>query len=240
MKRILLLAGLLLVGVTGVSAQTSAEAKAVIDRYNQAAGLSSETLAGSALMDVHISTAGASMPMKIIKGTQAGCYRIEMSVPGQGEVLMVTDGKNGWVAAKGQPVQALPKQVIGQMASQGDMTGTLSVDDKNFDYTFVGASGGNEIIEGKPKAGVSLPVKSLTMKFSTQNGLLTSVATTTDQGQTVQVNVSDYKKFGGALIPTRMETTVSDAQNAVVTIKNIEFGIPTEPWMFAKPAPINK
>lgn len=241
MKRLLFLAlGAFFLSVASV-AQTDAKAKAIIDRYNTLSGLDKNAANGSALMEVQVAMAMQAIPMKIIKGTETGCFRIEMTVPGQGELLMVTDGKNGWVALKGQPVQALPREAIEQMASQGDVSGTLSVDEKNIDYTYVGASKGIETIEGTPKAEslAAKNFKSVQMAFSESSGLLTSVRMVNAKDQTVEVTVSNYQKFGNVMMPTRMETTVPGAQNAVVTIKNVEFGIPTEAWMFAKPASVN-
>lgn len=233
MKRLLLLAlGLLFSAVS--MAQTDTRSQAIIDRYNQVTGLSNS--ASSALMEVQVATAGVSIQMKITKGAESGCFRIEMTVPGQGLVLLVTDGKSGWVATKGAPVQSMPKQVIDQMAAQGDMSGSVSVDLKNFSYTYVGQVKGNEVISGVANSDSKLPIKEVTMSFSPESGLLTSVETKDPKGQSVVISMSDYQKFGAVMMPTRLETTVPGAQNAVVTIKNVEFGIPTEAWMFAKPA----
>lgn len=230
MKRTLFLTLALLLLAGSGRAQTDQKSQALINRYSQTTGLNQTLQLGNLRIEMHIAAAGSNIPMSLTKSATKGCFRFEMNIPGQGDVLMVTNGQQGWVATKNAPVMELPKETIDQMALQGDVSNSMGIDTTNFIYTYSGATEGIEWIEGQEKGQQG---KILSLGFSAKTGLLAWLRT-----EGIEMEVKEYKKFNNILLPTRLSTTLPGNQNAVIRIKNIEFGIPLEARIFEKPEPL--
>ncbi|MEG0656306.1 MAG: hypothetical protein RR465_04725 [Mucinivorans sp.] len=235
MKKLLFVALIALISIGAMGQKTANE---IIERYNQVTGLSKADFSiGSMMMDVSLSSPQGKIPMQVIKAEGAK-YRIEASMMGQ-EMLAVANGQKGWIKVAGQPVQAMPKEAIDQMASQGDMTGSLKLDDKLFEFVLTGSEGGNYILLGTPRPGANtLGVTELVAHFSEKTGLMTrSISKLDVKGQkiTVDVKLSGHKDFGGLTLPATMEVTTTGTPPMVLTVNDFKLNYPTAAWMFVEP-----
>lgn len=213
-------------------------AQEVIDRYNQVSGFDNINLdKGSVMMDLSMDTPMGKMPMQLIKAP-GNKYRIEMTAAGQ-EVLIVADGKFGWVKVGGQ-VQPLPMDQLAQFTSQGDMASSLKMDNQNFDYTLVGQTDTQIELKGTPKESVKkIGLKESSFFFDKASGMLvknTSKVEMNGKVLDVTTTMNDVKDFGDGLkMPSKMEILTTGAPKMSMIINKFETNYPTAPWMFVEP-----
>lgn len=213
-------------------------AQEVIDRYNQVSGFDNINLdKGSVMMDLSMDTPMGKMPMQLIKAP-GNKYRIEMTTSGQ-EILIVADGKFGWVKVGGQ-VQPLPMDQLAQFTSQGDMASSLKMDNQNFDYTLVGQTDTQIELKGTPKESVKkIGLKESSFFFDKASGMLvknTSKVEMNGKVLDVTTTMNDVKEFGqGLKMPSKMDILMTGMPKMSMIINKFETNYPAEAWMFVEP-----
>ncbi|MEG0032973.1 MAG: hypothetical protein RSF93_04615 [Mucinivorans sp.] len=235
MRKLLVLLCVVLVSTSAMAQQTAAQ---VIARYNEVTGLNkADFKAGNMMMDVAVATPQGNVAMQIIKAEGAK-YRITANMAGQ-EMLAVANGEKGWMKVPGQAVQTLPKEAIDQLASQGDMTGSLKLDETLFDFVLTGEENGNYVVLGTPKKGANtMGITELVAYFSTKTDMMTrSISKLDIKGNKVNVDVkfSAVKDFNGLNLPSIMEIATTGAPMMTLTIKELNTIYPTAAWMFTEP-----
>lgn len=176
-----------------------------------------------------IEAQGMNMPITMIK-SGSDKMRMEMSAQGQ-NIVMVMNGDEGYMTVPGQGTQNIPTAAIKQQSKQGDILALFSFDKAENVYTYKGEEDGFYVIE---EAKTKKPDKvTSTFYFNKTSGLLEKMKSRQEGVNSVFV-MSDYKDFGGAMIPSVMNVE-AQGQKVKMTIESLEFDFPVMPFMFAKP-----
>lgn len=236
MKRIIFSLAMALLSMSAICQTTAAE---IIERYNKISGFDKVAIAKntSMFMEVDLDTPQGLMPIKMTKG-DAAQFRVEMSIMGK-DVLVVTDGKKGWIKVPDQAVQPMPKEALAKITSQGDVTNSLKMDNELLDYTFLEEKDGVQILNATPKADASkLGIIGATFSFDKKSGMLVgSTSKLKQNGKEIVVvtSMSDVKDFSGLKIPSKMIVEVTGVPKMTLIVRNMVMDYPTTAFMFAKP-----
>lgn len=238
-RTVLFVLGLLWLTAAAAFGQIAPKAQAVLDRYKQVTGTEKplpDTV--SMLMQIRIvSDTTVVSQIKLIKGSKAGCYRAEMNVTGKHQVLIVADGQTGWMIVDTLFAKEIPQEQVKLLASTGDMTAKMPIYDSSLRCVYVGQKAGDHVLKGELKHTLDNAGGFFKMFFSVETGLMTKIETHLAKRKegAVIVMPSAYQKIGTMCMPTRMEVCQPGKPRSVIEITRIEFHIPTEPLMFAKP-----
>ena len=244
MKRLFQCAAVLCLGLAvtiPASAQDNA-AKAVIERYEQATGLSKLTPAdmNSVMVDVVTEMQGMTMPMKMVV-KQPDKLKVEMEMGGQKMLMTAKDGK-GWISVPGQGVQPMPEQTMAQLREQmASITRNYMWNTEDFAYELAG-----EVKEGgKTLQGVHMVPKkpqptmeNLIVYFDKANGLVDYFTMDVVQGgqaMPARMDFSEYKTFGLVKLPSKYKMKMGDVEMVKMEIKAMEYNYPAADELFAKP-----
>ena len=226
-------------------------AREVIDRYAKETGLTTiaeKTKSSHAKGKMSIPAVGIEGPMEVWSA-KPDRQLVEINLPAIGEVKTGYDGKVGWVI---QPM-------IGPKILQGSELLRMKIDSaydaglKNSDLYESIETVGKESFAGKDCYKVKVVIKPLAGMdaektketrtafefYEVATGLLVGKkgVEASDMGDTPYTSeVSDYKKFGDQLVPTKTVQKIS-GQEMMFTIDSLEFDTVSED-VFALPAEI--
>jgi len=214
-------------------AQALPSASAVIAKYVAAIGGKDEvmkvtSLKQTATMDVPAIGLSASMEMYSAAPNKMSA---KTNIPGMGEMQ---SGYNGTVAWDINPMQGprlLADKELVNTADNADFYANLLYSPEHFaSMETVGDTTINGEKAFKLKMIRKATQKESTSYFSATSGLLLAGVTTQDSQMgtlTVTSTMSDYKQFGGLLMPTKLETQMGP-QKMIVTIKDVTINGATE------------
>lgn len=232
MKKTILLVAIILMGAVATFAQ---DANAILDRYTKETNINSvapdkqNSLMIELLVKANQGGTNIEIPIKSITQNPGGKLRMEMNMMGQ-PVLMVVNGKQGWMQMQGQ-VQALPEAQLKQMSAQGDYLSSMRFDKSKFNLVFVEEKDGMQVVKAN---NIASPAESPTLFFNKETGLLSKMEMSVN-GQTIETIMGDYKNFVGIKIPTQMTVKMGGNEISSITLKSFELDYPTTEFMFAEP-----
>lgn len=162
-------------------------------------------------MDVY-----ASRPNKLL---------VKLNLPGVGDLNTVFDGKVGWIQSQLTGAMLLEGKMLDQIAAQADFDQTLHDPE---DYKTMEVLGAEEF-SGEDCYKVKLVHKTgfeSTEYFSKKTGLQKGFTASQESplgNVTATTVVSEYKKFGDLLLPSKVMQKAAGIET-VMTIETIEFG----------------
>jgi len=181
---------------------------------------------------------GMEMTMSVIK-KRPNLSRTEVDVQGT-KIVYATDGQTGWMimpfTGSSDP-QDMPEE---QLAStkQEDMDGPfLNYKDKGNLVELVG----KEDMEGTTVYNIKVTPKdgdpSNYYIDATKFVILKMKAKVMSQGQLAEIETkfSDFKETNGIQRPYKIETIANGQQGATITFETVEFDVPVDNAIFAKP-----
>lgn len=238
MKKIVLS---LLALIGSVSMLHAQDALAVIQRYNDITGIDKLTTQDelNARMDIDSKLQGMSMKMKVLM-KDGEKIRVDMTMDGM-DVLMVSDGKDGWVKMAGEPVQELPAEMLAQLQNQINMSSRYKWSSDGFEYSEVEAtsSGGQNYqkILMTPKIPID-GVDQMMVYFNESTGLADFITFDVKEGgmnMSVRTDLADYKTFGKYKVPSKFKISMAGMEIMTMTLNNVEYGYVAPDNMFTKP-----
>jgi len=213
-------------------AQALPPAATIIAKYVNAIGGKAEIMKvtsykQSATMD--IPAVGLSATMEIYAAAP-NKMSSKMSLPGMGEVEQGFNGTVGWQVNPMQGPRVLADKELAIAKDGSDFYANMLYSADRYSTM---ETVGDTTINGEKAYKVKLVSKATGNEsasfFSQTSGLLMGGVTTTESpmGSVTSTQiVSDYKKFGGVMMPTKMVTTVGP-QQLVLTIKDVTLnGVP--------------
>ncbi len=215
-----------LVSVLPLSAQARPAAAEIIAKYVAAIGGKAEIMKITSMKQtatMEVPSIGLSMAMEIFSAAP-NKMASKTSIPGMGEMQ---NGFNGTVAWDVNPMQGprlLADKELAAMAENADFYGNMLYSaDKYASMETVG----DTVINGDKAFTVKM-VRKGTMKeslsyFSAASGLLLAGSSTQDSqmgSMFVTQSVSEYKKFGGIMMPTKVQQTMGP-QTMTMTVKEV-------------------
>lgn len=228
MKKLLIICSAVLLATTTSFGQTVEE---IFGKFENATkiGAIDKSKAENMSIKMTIDAQGMKMPITMIK-SGADKMRMEMSAQGQ-NIVMVLNGDEGFMVIPGQGTQSIPAAAIKQQSQQGDVLSLFSFNKEENIFTLKGEEGDCYVVE---EAKTKKPDKvTSTYYFNKSTGLLDKMKSRKDGVNSVFA-MSDYKDFGGAMIPSVMNVE-AQGQKVKMTIESLEFDFPVMPFMFAKP-----
>lgn len=244
MKRLFQWAAVVCLGLAVVIPATAQDnaAKAVIERYEQATGLSKLIPAdmNSVMVEVVTDMQGLTIPMKMIV-KQPDKLKVDMEMGGQ-KMLMVAKDGTGWISVAGQGVQPMPEQTMAQLKEQmASITRNYMWNTEDFAYELAGeVKEGGKTLQGvhmvpkKPQPGM----ENLIVYFDKASGLVDYFTMDIAQGgktMPARMDFSDYKTFGKVKLPSKYKMMMGGAEMVKMEIKAMEYNYPAADELFAKP-----
>ena len=209
-----------------VPAQDLPPARELVDRYIEAIGGRDAVLAPTSTRSTgqfSMPTAGISGDMELLQA-EPGLTRMRIEIPGFGEVLTGYDGEVAWQVdpmTGPRVMEGLEKaQVTDEAVPESSLRDPAYVESlETVERTTL-----NDVDCYKVKVVWKSGRESFDC-YAVDSGLIVGMElkSTSPMGtMDVTVLVSDYKEFGGVLMPTRM-TQLTMGQEQVFTISNVEF-----------------
>jgi hypothetical protein len=216
-----------------VHAQALPAASDIIAKYVAAIGGKAEVMKVTSYKQVatmDIPAAGLSASMEIFAAAP-NKMASKTSLPGIGELQNGFDGTIGWDVNPMQGPRLLADKELANMKDGADFyNNMLYAAEKYASMETVG----DTTINGEKAYKVKMVRKATSNEsmsyFSATSGLLLGGISTTESPMgkmTSTQSVSEYKKFGGLLMPTKMVQTMGP-QQLVMTIKDVVFNATPE------------
>ena len=215
-------------------------ARSIIDRYVQAIGGRKAILSHSSSHATGtMSVPGSGMSGTLdVYGTKPNKTLVKMNIGGIGEVMEGFDGKIGWSVSPMTGPRLTEGKELEEKIFDADFYSDLHEEGRYVSMTTVDKA----LFDGRPCYKVSLIRKTGGEDFDfydVETGLKAgSIGTRESQMgpfNATQIH-SDYKKFGGLLVPTTIKQSAMGVQQ-IVTLTAVEFDS-VDPKVFELPAPI--
>ncbi len=215
-------------------------ARSIIDRYIQAIGGRKAILAHTSSHATGTMTVpGSGMTGTLdIYGAKPNKTLVKINIGGIGEVMEGFDGKIGWSMSPMTGPRLTEGKELEEKIFDADFYSDLHDEGRYVSMTTVDKA----LFDGRPCYKVSLIRKSGAEDFDfyeVETGLKAG-AIGTRESQMGPMNVTyvhtDYKKFGGLLVPTTMKQSAMGVQQ-FLTLTAVEFDS-VDPSVFELPAPI--
>jgi hypothetical protein len=215
-------------------------AQSIIDRHIQAIGGRKAILAHSSSHAMGTMTVpGSGMTGTLdIYGAKPNKSIVKITIGGIGEVMEGYDGKIGWSLSPMTGPRVTDGKELEEKIFDADFYSDLHEEGRYTSMTTVDKA----VFDGRPCYKVRLVRKSGAEDFDfydVETGLKAG-AIGTRESQMGPMNVTqvttDYKKFGGLLVPTTMKQSAMGVQQ-ILTLTSIEFDS-VDPSVFEPPAQI--
>lgn len=228
---ILLLTGLF----TLSSAQTVDE---ILEKHFKAIGQEKISAVKTYLIKAKVNQMGMELPMEM-KMKRPNKFRLEVDIQGQ-KMIQAFDGEKGWMIMPmmGPDVQDLSGEQLKQAMEQTDLDGELyNYKDKGLTIEMAGKVN----MDDKETYRLKVTGKDNTVKnyfIDANTYLINKVKAKVEaMGQSIEVeqNFKEYKTIEGTKIASKIVSN-SPMGTAEVTMQDIQFNIPVDDAIFARPA----
>jgi hypothetical protein len=215
-------------------------ARAIIDRYIEAVGGRKAILAHSssrASGTMTVPSSGISGTLEVY-GAKPNKSLVKITMGGIGEITEAFDGKIGWSLNPMTGPRLTEGKELEEKAFDADFYSDLHEPGRYVSMTTVG----QVEFDGRQCYKVSLIRKTggEDLEFYDVKTSLKAGVIGTRESQMGPINVtqfqSDYKKYGGLLVPTTMKQSAMGVQHTI-TLTAVEFDT-VDPAVFTPPAPI--
>jgi hypothetical protein len=151
-----------------------------------------------------------------------------LEIPGMMTQEMWYNGEEGWQRDSNTGTSRLKGDALVDLRMQADILGECNYKSRYKEIKTLGPEQFAGVVAYAVRA-VSPEGRERTLYFDSKAGYLIGVRSRTQQGVDSVVTMSEYKKFGETLHPTKSVVKVGDAEAYTVTISQVESNLAVPP-----------